>query len=100
MGYLEDKSSMVKTFSMQALADLAAQDEQLLEQVAPLIERLTRTGTPAMKSRGRKLLKQLETNVNRNEARRSRRSVEPGENETKRAAWAPRAKGIRLPVAE
>lgn len=92
MGYLEDKSSIVKTFSMQALADLAAQDEQLLEQVAPLIERLTRTGTPAMKSRGRKLLKQLETNVNQNEARRSRRSVEPGENETERTAWAPRAK--------
>ncbi|HME07472.1 MAG TPA: hypothetical protein VKG25_10490 [Bryobacteraceae bacterium] len=59
MGYLEDKSSIVKTFSMQALADLAAQDEQLLQQVQPLIERLTRTGTPAMKSRGRKLLKQL-----------------------------------------
>jgi hypothetical protein len=92
MGYLEDKSSIVKTFSMQALADLAAQDEQLLEQVAPLIERLTRTGTPAMKSRGKKLLKQFETNVNQNEARRSRRSVEPRENETKRTAWAPRAK--------
>lgn len=59
MIYLEDKSSIVKTFSMQALADLAAQDERLLEQVAPLIERLARTGTPAMKSRGRKLLKQL-----------------------------------------
>ena len=73
MGYLEDKSSIVRTFSMQALADLAAQDEQLLEQVVPLIERLTRTGTRAMKSRGRKLLKQLETNVNQNEARRSRR---------------------------
>jgi hypothetical protein len=53
MGYLEDKSSIVKTFSMQALADLAAHDEQLLQQVEPLIERLTRTGTPAMKSRGR-----------------------------------------------
>jgi hypothetical protein len=27
--------------------------------VTPLIEQLTRTGTPAMKSRGRKLLKKL-----------------------------------------
>jgi hypothetical protein len=59
MGYLGDKSSIVKTFSMQALADLAAQDEGLLAQVTPLIERLARTGTPAMKSRGRKLLRQL-----------------------------------------
>ena len=55
-GYLNDKSSIVKTFSMQALVDLAGQDEQLLEQVTPLIEQLTRTGTPAMRSRGRKLL--------------------------------------------
>lgn len=58
-GYLTDNSSIVKTFSMQALVDLAAQDEELLAEVEPLIERLTRTGTPAMKSRGRKLLKQL-----------------------------------------
>src|ERR1041385_1448722 len=71
MAYLEDKSSIVKTFSMQALADLAMQDEQFLEQVAPLLKRLTRTGTPAMKSRGRKLLKKLETNVNYKHARRS-----------------------------
>ncbi len=59
MGYLEDESSIVKTFSMQALADLAGQDDGLLAQVRPLIERLTRTGTPAMRARGRKLLKQL-----------------------------------------
>jgi HEAT repeat protein len=57
--YLEDESSIVKTCSMQALADLAAQDERLLAEVTPLIERLTRTGTPAMMSRGRKLLKRL-----------------------------------------
>jgi len=75
LGYLKDQSSIVKTFSMQALADLAEQDEQLLDQVLPLIDRLTRTGTPAMKSRGRKLLKQLETKVKQNKPRRSRRSV-------------------------
>ena len=57
LGYLKDQSSIVKTFSMQALADLAEQDGQLLDQVLPLIERFTRTGTPAMKSRGRRLLK-------------------------------------------
>jgi HEAT repeat protein len=59
MGYLQDESSIVKTFSMRALADLALRDDRLRSQIAPLIERLTRTGTPAMRSRGRKLLKQL-----------------------------------------
>ncbi len=44
---------------MQALTDLAQRDPALRSQVAPLIERLTETGTPAMRSRGRKLLKQL-----------------------------------------
>jgi HEAT repeat protein len=58
-GYLADESSIVKTFSMQALADLAEQDESLPGQVVPLIERLSKTGTPAMRSRGRRLLKQL-----------------------------------------
>jgi hypothetical protein len=58
-GYLADASSIVKTFSMQALADFALRDEELMAQTAPLIERLTRTGTPAMKSRGRKLLQQF-----------------------------------------
>jgi hypothetical protein len=59
MGYLSDESSIVKTLSMQALADLAAHDEQLRAQITPLIERLTKTDTAAMRSRGRKLLKQL-----------------------------------------
>jgi hypothetical protein len=99
MGYLEDKSSIVKTFSMQALADLAAHDEQLLQQVAPLIERLTRTGTPAMKSRGRKLLKQLDTNVNQNQACRSGHSVEPSEARPNVPRGRPSPKGIRLPAA-
>jgi hypothetical protein len=59
MDYLEDGSSIVKTSSMQALVELAEGDQQLLGQLTPLIERLVRTGTAAMKSRGRKLLKQL-----------------------------------------
>jgi hypothetical protein len=59
MGYLADKSSIVKTFSMQALVDLAGQDKSFLDQVVPLIERLTKTGPPAVRSRGRRLLKQL-----------------------------------------
>jgi hypothetical protein len=54
--YLEHHSSILKTFSMQALADLALADPALRERVLPVIEFLTRTGTPAMRARGRKLL--------------------------------------------
>jgi hypothetical protein len=57
--YLNDRSNIVKTFSMQALADLAEKDTSLRVQVIPLLEELTRTGSPAMRSRGRKLLQRL-----------------------------------------
>lgn len=59
LGYLEDESRIVKTNSMQALADLARHHDRLRPRVLPLLEELTRTGSPAMKSRGRKLLKAL-----------------------------------------
>ena len=45
---------------MQALADLAEHDEHLHRWVLPLLVDLTRTGTPAMRSRGRKLVARLE----------------------------------------
>ncbi|HEY5061614.1 MAG TPA: hypothetical protein VII52_08775 [Gemmatimonadaceae bacterium] len=57
MGYLSDTSSIVRTCSMQALADLADSYPPLRRQVGPLIEQLTKSGTPAMRSRGRKLLR-------------------------------------------
>ena len=59
LGYLRDESKIVKTFSMQALADLAEGDVSLRPQVTDLLEELIRTGSPAMKSRGRKLLGKL-----------------------------------------
>jgi hypothetical protein len=59
LSYLSDESSIVKTLSMQALTDLAQRDARLRSRVAPLMERLAKRGTPAMRSRGRKLLKQL-----------------------------------------
>jgi hypothetical protein len=62
VGYLEDPSKIVKTFSMQALADLAAVDERLRHQVTALLQALTETGSPAMRSRGRKLLARLQDN--------------------------------------
>jgi hypothetical protein len=59
LDYLNDKSKIVKTFSMQALADFAERDASLRPKVIQLLEELTTTGSPAMKSRGRKLLEKL-----------------------------------------
>ncbi|HYA97804.1 MAG TPA: hypothetical protein VEH49_06880 [Methylomirabilota bacterium] len=58
--YLEDRSSIVKTLAMQGLADLTQQSPGLRPRVTELIRELTRTGTAAMRARGRKLLKRLE----------------------------------------
>jgi len=57
---LEDRSSIVKTSAMQGLADLARRDRSMLPQVLDLLRIHTRSGTPAMRARGRKLLKILE----------------------------------------
>jgi hypothetical protein len=56
--YLRDKSSIVKTWAMQAIWDLAATDAKLKAQIIPLIEELTEVGTAAMRARGRNLLRQ------------------------------------------
>jgi hypothetical protein len=63
--YLQDASRIVKAFSMQALAELAEQDPSLISRVMPRLEELVETGSPAMKSRGRKLLARLRRNSNR-----------------------------------
>jgi hypothetical protein len=58
--YLEDRSSIVKTFALQGLADLAQVDSGIRPTVIELLREAIRTGTPAMKARSRKLLLQLE----------------------------------------
>ena len=60
IGYLDDKSSIVKTFAMQALVDLAKIEPELTQRVRPIIEEAISSGSPAMKSRGRKLMKEME----------------------------------------
>jgi hypothetical protein len=60
IGYLDDKSNIVKTFAMQALVDLARDDHELSPLVRPVVEEAIRSGSPAMKSRGRKLIKELD----------------------------------------
>jgi hypothetical protein len=58
--YLEDRSSIVKTFALQGLADLAQGDPRIKPRVMEILREATRNGTPAMKARGRKLLLRLD----------------------------------------
>lgn len=59
-GWLEDASSLVKTFAMQGLADLIRQSPSLEPRVLDMLRTLSRSGTAAMRARGRILLKRLE----------------------------------------
>lgn len=58
--YLEDRSSIVRTFALQGLAELAENDAGMRPAVMELLRESTRSGTPAMKARSRKLLLRLE----------------------------------------
>jgi hypothetical protein len=58
--YLGDRSSIVKTCAMQAMADLAAQDESLAADTRALLQDALRNGTGAMKARARRLLTRFE----------------------------------------
>lgn len=60
--YLKDRSSIVKTCAMQGLFDLTRQSPALRPEIRDLIRGLTRSGTAAMRARGRHLLKELESN--------------------------------------
>ncbi len=58
--YIEnDKSKIVNTFSIQTLADFAERDISIRPQVIKIIEKIMMKGSPAMVSRGRKLLHKL-----------------------------------------
>ena len=57
--YLTDKSKIVVTFAMQALSDLAMKKGTASARMIRAIEQLTRTGSPAIQSRGKKLLPKL-----------------------------------------
>jgi hypothetical protein len=63
--YLEDRSSIVKTFALQGLADLALDGPSLRPEVLERLREATRSGTPAMKARSRKLLIHLEKSLSR-----------------------------------
>jgi hypothetical protein len=57
---LEDRASLVKTFAMQGLADLLRQDPSRRAAVLDMLRIHARSGTPAMRARGRILLKKLD----------------------------------------
>jgi len=59
-GNLSHKSKIVQVFSMQALADLAKGDEHLQIEVIKIIKNKQKTGSPALKSRARKLLETID----------------------------------------
>jgi hypothetical protein len=59
-GYLEDRSSIVRTFALQGLANLAEHDPSMRPAVIELLREAARGGTPAMRARSRKLLIELE----------------------------------------
>lgn len=56
ISYLEDHSSIVKTFALQGLTDLTLDDPSIRPGVIEILRQATRSGTPAMKARSRKLL--------------------------------------------
>ena len=60
--YLEDRSSIVKTYALQGLAELAEKTPGLRTSVMEVLTEASRKGTPAMKARSRKLLLRLRAN--------------------------------------
>jgi hypothetical protein len=55
-GYLDDRSAIVRTFSLQALADIAVAEPAFVPQVTELLQQHADSGSAAVRSRCRKLL--------------------------------------------
>ncbi len=59
LAFSNDHSRIVRTLTMQALVDIALRHRGLLPEVTGHIRELTVIGTPAMKARGKRLLRAL-----------------------------------------
>ena len=59
LSFANDRSSIVRTMTMQALTDVALRSRHLLPEVTEHIQELSVIGTPAMKARSKKLLRVL-----------------------------------------
>lgn len=57
--YLDDKSSIVKTFALQGLFELAVHNPVLRPEVEERLRIAMRSGTPAMRARSRMLLSRI-----------------------------------------
>jgi hypothetical protein len=57
--YLEDRSVIVRVCALQATFELSRKDPSLRGPVRELVEASCRTGDPAIRARGRKLLSLL-----------------------------------------
>jgi hypothetical protein len=68
--YLTDRSSIVRTFALQALVALSENHRRLRPRVDAVLADALRTGTPAMRARARRIL-----------ARRTRDSAEKNERQ-------------------
>ena len=53
------KSKIVKVCSMQTLADLAEKDATIRSEIVRKLEKIVKTGSPAMVNRGKKLINRL-----------------------------------------
>ncbi len=58
--YLLHKSKIVQVSAMESLATVAERNNSILDEVVEIITRHKERGSPAVQSRGRKLLKRLE----------------------------------------
>ena len=58
-GYLDDPSKIVQTNALQALFDLAQNDQGLIPSVISTLEDHALIGSPAVKNRAQKLLKEM-----------------------------------------
>ena len=57
--YLNDPSKIVVTFALQALTDFALENIKLQPRMIRVLQEFIHSGSPAIKNRSRKLLKQL-----------------------------------------
>ena len=69
--WLDDRSSIIKTTALHAMADLTRQNPESLPDTLDLLRMAGRSGTPAMRARSRILLKQLESQVQKQPHRTS-----------------------------
>ncbi len=57
--YIDDRSKIVVTFALEALTDFAVEDKKMQPRIVQVLKEFLQTGSPAIKSRCKKLLQVL-----------------------------------------